>query len=461
LTSTRMRRRALGVAISVAIGAGAFAGLAPLTGGASSHREAPLVAADPQVDNTDVYAFVSPDRPNTATLISAWIPFQEPAGGPNFYAWAEDTNYDIRIDNDHDAVADIIYRWKFANHYRTKGTFLYNTGPVTSLDDENLNFYQTYDLRRINVDAGFGRTLVDDAMAAPSHVGDASMPDYTALSEEAVYRFGAHSGRTWVGQADDPFFLDLRVFDLLYGLDLSEVDDDTLAGFNVSAMALQVPRGRLAEGGDADENPIIGVWSTASRPSMRVQTTKGEQSYKGETVQVSRLGMPLVNEVVIPVGLKDRWNASPPAGDGQFLQYVNDPEVPHLLNAIYGLDIPDTSGDPGIQRDDLIAVFLTGVTGVNKPDGVTPSEQLRLNMSIPPCGGGCSTLGVIGGDAAGFPNGRRLSDDIIDVALQVVAGELAGGPNDLGDGVGENDVPFLDEFPYLALPHSGSDTEPH
>ena len=461
MTRTRLRRRALGVAITVALGAGALAGLAPLSGGASSHREAPLVAADPQVDNTDVYAFVSPDRPNTVTIISNWIPFEEPAGGPNFYAWAEHTNYDIRIDNDHDAVADLIYRWKFTSHYRNEGTFLYNTGVVESLDDPDLNFYQTYDLRRINVDTGFGRTLVDDALAAPSHVGDASMPDYGALSKEAIYGFGGHSGRTWVGQADDPFFLDLRIFDLLYGLDLSEVGDDTLAGFNVNAFALQVPKDRLAEDGETQDNPIIGVWSTASRPSMRVQTTKGEQSYKGETVQVSRLGMPLVNEVVIPVGLKDRWNASPPAGDGQFLPYVNDPEVPHLLNAIYGLDVPDTSGDPGIQRDDLIAVFLTGVDGLNKPEGVTPSEQLRLNMSIDPCEADCSTLGVIGGDVAGFPNGRRVSDDIVDVALQVVAGELAGNPNDLSDFVDDNDAPFKGKFPYLAGPHSGSDTDPH
>jgi hypothetical protein len=456
-----LRRRALGVAISVALGAGALAGLAPLTGGASSHREAPLVAADPQVDNTDVYAFVSPDKPNTVTLISNWIPFEEPAGGPNFYAWAENTNYDIKIDNDHDAVADIIYRWKFTNHYRNEATFLYNTGVVESLDDPDLNFYQTYDLRRINVGTGFVRTLVDDAIAAPSDVGDASMPNYRALSKEAIYGFGAHSGKTWVGQADDPFFLDLRVFDLLYGPGLSEVGDDTLAGFNVSAMALRVPKDRLAEGGDAQENPIIGVWSVASRPNMRVQTANGGQSYKGELVQVSRLGMPLVNEVVIPVGQKDRWNASRPLDDGQFLQYVNDPELPHLLNAIHGLDVPDTSGDPGIQRDDLIAVFLTGVEGLNKPDGVKASEQLRLNMSIDPCEMDCSTLGVIGGDVAGFPNGRRLSDDVIDVALQVVAGELAGSPNDLGDGVDDNDVSFKGRFPYLAGPHSGSDADPH
>jgi len=446
-------RRAAAMVAAGALVAGALVGLGPLAGEASSHREAPLIAGDPQADNTDVYAFVSPDAPDTVTLIGSWIPFEEPAGGPNFYPWATRTAYDFRIDNDGDARPDLIYRWTFRNHRRNPDTFLYNTGPVTSLDDPDLNFFQTYDLRRIVVG---GRTtlLADDAPVVPSYVGAASMPDYEALFEAGVETLGG-GRKAWAGQSDDPFFLDLRVFDLLYGADLSEVGDDTLAGFNVNTVALQVPKEDLAAGGDPAANPIIGVWSTTSRRSTRVLLESGSQQQKGDYVQVSRLGMPLVNEVVIPAGMKDRFNASRPRDDAQFLPFVTDPEVPKLIEAIYGIPAPST------PRDDLVAVFLTGVEGLNQPEGVRPAEMLRLNMSIPPCTSGCSRLGVIGGDLAGFPNGRRLTDDVIDIALQVVEGELVGSPNDHGDGVDANDVPFRSSFPYVALPHGGSDASPH
>ncbi|HEX9824883.1 MAG TPA: DUF4331 domain-containing protein [Actinomycetota bacterium] len=459
----RSRLAALAAVTATALGLGATA-LGPVGGGASSHREAPLVAADPQVDVTDVYAFVSPDDPTTVTLISNWIPFEEPAGGPNFYSFAPGVQYDIRVDNDHDAKPDLIYRWLFANHYRTKATFLYNTGQVTSLTDGDLNFYQTYDLQLIKPEKKHNNTttLFNDVIAAPSHVGDASMPDYEALRDEAIHTSGAT--KTFAGQADEGFFLDLRVFDLLYGGALegdgtfAEDGDDTTDGFNVHTMALQVPKAALAAGGDAEANPIIGIWSTAQRRSTRILKANGSQKHEGKFVQVSRLGMPLVNEVVIPVGQKDLFNASAPADDGQFASHVTDPELPKLIELIYGIPAPAT------PRDDLVAVFLTGVEGLNKPDGVVPSEQLRLNMSIPPCEEGCaehSTLGVIGGDIAGFPNGRRLTDDILDIAVQVVEGELVGSPNDLGDGVDVNDVAFGETFPYLALPHSGSDASPH
>ena len=265
---TRFRMRVLAAAASIAVGASLFA-LAPLTSGASSHREAPLVASDPQVDTTDVYAFVSPDRPDTVTLIGSWIPFEEPAGGPNFYPWADGVRYAFKIDNDHDARADLTYTWNFSSRYRNPNTFLYNTGQVTSLSDADLNFVQTYDLLRTNHDTDRTQRLVNDAPTVPSHVGDASMPNYErARSSEGIRSFGGES-RTWAGQSDDAFFLDLRVFDLLYGADLSEVGDDTLAGFNVNTLALQVPMDELAAGGDAEANPIIGIWSTTSRRSER------------------------------------------------------------------------------------------------------------------------------------------------------------------------------------------------
>ena len=466
MRTKRMRTRAFAAAACIAVVAGLFA-LAPLTGGASSHREAPLVAADPQIDTTDVWAFVSEDQPDTVTLIASWLPFQEPAGGPNFYAWAEGARYDINIDNDHDAKPDVIYRWVFSDHYRNPNTFLYNTGQVTSLSDRDLNFFQTYDLIRVDREAGRSRLLVDDATAVPSNVGAASMPSYnTNLFDAGTVRFGNGPSNTWVGQSDDAFFLDLRVFDLLYGADLSEVGDDTLAGFNVNTLALQVQKDDLAAGGDADAKPIVGIWSTTSRKSLRIQEPDGSTGERGRFVQVSRLGMPLVNEVVIPVGLKDYFNGSKPTADGAALPLVQDPELPHLLNGIYGTAVPDSDPEKaGIQRADLISVFLTGVEDLNQPAGVTPSEMLRLNMSIPPCSTTCSPFGVLGGDTAGFPNGRRLADDVIDISLRVVLGVLLEQNKPLsetiGDGVNANDVAFNDAFPYVAYPHAGSDANPH
>jgi hypothetical protein len=444
----------------MAVGVSAFA---PLTGSASSHREAPLVAADPQVDNTDLYAFTSPDAPDTVTLISNWLPFQEPAGGPNFYAFQEGVRYHINIDNDGDGKRDVTYRWVFKNHYKNPNTFLYATGPVDSLSSPNLNFFQTYSLKRIVGRGAGGRpqVLARDVIVAPSDVGKASMPDYAKLRNEAIRSFGAGGGtaKTFAGQADDPFFLDLRLFDLLYGGDFSEAGDDTVAGFNVNSIALQIPKSDLARNGDATRNPIVGVWSTARRRGTQVQTRDGNQTRQGQYVNVSRLGNPLVNEVVIAVKDKDRWNSSRPTQDGLFLNYVTNPELPKLIEAIYGIKAPAT------PRNDLVAVFLTGVEGLNKPPGVRPSEMIRLNMSIAPCEQGTcaeySRLGVIGGDNAGYPNGRRLADDALDISLQVVQGELVGNPNDLSDGVLQNDRPFGGTFPYVALPHRGSDPAPH
>jgi len=420
-----------------------LAGLGPIGAQASSHREAPLIAGAPQYDTTDVYAFRSPERQNTVTLVANWLPFSEPAGGPNFYSFATNARYNIKIDNDGDAKADIVYRWKFKNHYRSKSTFLYANGPVTSLNDENLNFYQTYRLTRIR--NGNAKVLVKSRKVAPSHVGEASMPNYAKLRNQAVtnVRDGQARLQSFAGQAEDPFFLDLRVFDFLYGGDLSEVGDDTLQGFNVNSVALQVPRGKLAHNGKPIKNPVIGIWSTTDRAGV-----------DGKFRQVSRLGMPLVNEVVIPIKDKDRFNASKPAKDGQFADYVLRPELPKLIEAVYGISAP---AEP---RDDLVAVFLTGVDGLNQPRNVTPSEQLRLNMTTP-VADNPKRLGVIAGDNQGYPNGRRLADDIVDISLRVVEGELRGQKTGLGDGVNSNDVPFKRSFPYVALPESGSSVNPH
>ncbi len=408
---------------------------------ASSHREAPLISGDPQADTTDVYAFVSPDAPDTVTLISSWIPFEDPQGGPNFYRFGDSVQYEFKIDNTGDGAEDIVYQFRFTSQIKNPNTFLYNTGPIRGLDDANRNFTQTYTMSRIEG----GRTVftAGPMLTMYDNVGSASTPAYGG-NGSGIYAFNQQggTGHVFAGQTDDPFFLDLRVFDLLYGANLTEAGVDSLAGFNVHSIALRVPKSSLR-----GSNPIIGVWATSSRPTTTTRAA-GSETNAGAFVQVSRLGMPLVNEVVIPVGKKDAWNGSAPTADAQFLSYVTDPEVPKLLQAIYGIPAPAT------PRNDLVQVFLTGVSGLNQPPGVRPSEMIRLNTDIGP-NGNPARLGVLAGDTAGFPNGRRLTDDVVDITLQAAVGVLGGVATTLGDGVNVNDVQFRSSFPYLAQPHSG------
>ncbi len=473
-----MRRVHRGKALTAVAATGALVGgalLAPGVSSASSHREAPTIANDPRHDNTDVYAFVSPDDAGKVTMIANFHPFEEPNGGPTFYQFQAGSNYDINIDNNGDAIADLVYTWVFTDHLRNPNTFLYNTGPVTTLPDEDLNFFQTYDLsvRRMG---GGTEMLVNDGLVAPSYVGPASMPDgYDPLRQAAITSV-KHGGSSYAGQADDSFFADLRVFDLLYGAEtvegggFAEDGNDTLAGYNVQSIALELPMSALALKGDAKRNPVIGIWSDTERQQVQVLSGlngPGGMKSSGEDVQVSRLGNPLVNEVVIPLKDKDRWNASTPSRDAQFAKYVVDPEVPKLVEAIYKIPAP------AAPRTDLVEVFLTGVCdgpgcpatleGVDlnsqllnadvDPKQFKAAEMLRLNMSVPATAEG-NRLGVLGGDLAGFPNGRRLIDDVVDIELQVLEGELLGRPNDLGDAVSENDVPFTDDFPFVGIPHN-------
>jgi len=414
-----------------------------MPGRASSHREAPLISGDPQADTTDVYAFVSPDAPDTVTLISSWIPFENPQGGPNFYRFGDNVLYEFKIDNNGDGVEDITYQLRFTTQTRSGDTFLYNTGPIKALDDANRNVYQTYTVTRIES----GRTVftAGPMFTMPDNVGPASTPSYGG-NGSGVYEYteaNGGKGRVFAGQTDDAFFLDLRVFDLLYGANLSEAGVDSLAGFNVHSIALQVPKAALR----SSSSPIIGVWATASRPATTTRQS-GSETSTGTFVQVSRLGMPLVNELVIPIGQKDKWNGSKPGDDAQFLQYVTVPEVPKLLQLIYGIPAPAT------PRNDLVQVFLTGVPGLNQPSGVKASEMLRLNTDILPTASP-SRLGVLAGDLQGFPNGRRLTDDVVDITEQAAVGILGGVKTTLGDGVDRNDVPFRTVFPYIAFPHSG------
>lgn len=433
-----------------------------------------MIAGDPAVDNTDVYAFVSPDNPETVTIISNWYGVQAAYGGPNFYPWAADANYDINIDNDGNGKPDVSYRITFATDDRRDGsTFLYNNGPVTSLTDENLLFRQNY---TVSVSHGVGDWRpIGTGQAAPSYVGPASMPDYNALRTQATEQL-AGGGTVYVGGAEDPFYLDLRVFDLLYGGDLSEVGTDTLAGFNVNTVVLQVPKKDLALKNDATRNPVIGVWSDTERKSL--QLSPGAAKPVGEPVQVSRLGNPLVNEVVVPAGLKDAFNGISPSADAgipEVVARVTDPELPKLLEAIY--KIPAPAG----PRNDLVEIFLTGIAknaptldGSRPPiqadlnsqvlnadvkaETFRPSEMLRLNMSVPVTASP-ERLGVLAGDLQGFPNGRRLTDDVLDIALQAMVGAAQSGTLvdalAAGDAVDSNDAKFSEVFPYVALPSRG------
>lgn len=436
----------------------ALLGLLPSVALASSHRESYTIAKDPTIDNTDTYAFVSPDKPATVTLVANFIPFQEPSQGPNFYNFDENASYFIKVDNVGDARPHVIFEFKFTTTVLNPNTFLYNTGPITSLTDPDFNLRQTYTVTRW--DNGTPTVLGSNLPVPPAHIGPKSTPDYAALAQTAVMTLSDGS-MVFAGPRDDPFFLDTGAhFDLLTvrrppGNRGGGIDG--VGGFNVHTIALQVAKTRLTRNGGAVDttNSIIGVWSTTERSASRTLNSDGTSTESGAGVQVSRLGMPLVNEEVIPRKDKDRFNASQPQDDGQFLPYVLDPEPARLISLLFGIAVPPP------PRNDLVSVFLTGITGLNMPAGVTPGEEMRLNMAIAPAAGP-SRLGVLAGDLAGFPNGRRLSDDAVDIALRTLAGGYPLTPafnvapnNQLGDGVDFNDRPFLPYFPYVATPHQG------
>ena len=428
--------------------------------GASSHREAPLITEDPVADLTDVYAFVSPDDASKVTLIANVVPFESPAGGPNFYKFGDDVLYQLNVSNDGDPQAELQYQFRFTTTYANPATFLYNTGQVTSLNDNDLNVRQTYSVTEVNTATGKSTTLGKNLPVPPANIGPRSTPSYEANLGSAGVKSLGGGMKVFAGPRDDPFFVDLgSIFDLgglrpfnpahLIPLPAAP-GKDYVAGYNVHSIAIQVPKSALTKG----DEKTIGVWATTYRRAQRVLSSNkpGVLSHKGNWVQVARLGMPLVNEVVIPVGQKDKFNGSEPANDGQFATSVLKPELANLIPVLYpGVKVP-TNVDAGLKlggREDIATIFLTGIPGVNKPEGVVPSEMLRLNTST----------------ASGFPNGRLLTDDVTDTEIRALAGATAFTPafnispnKDLGDGVNANDQPFTGSFPYLAAPASGYDS---
>jgi hypothetical protein len=448
----------------------------------SSHREAPEISKDPVADSTDVYAFVSPDQPGTVTLIANYIPLQGPAAGPNFYEFGDDVLYEIHVDNNGDGQADISYQFRFTTTVLDPGTFLYNVGPILSLDSTNWNRRQTYSLTQVT--NGHATTLGSNLTCPPCNIGPLSTPDYPGLAAAAVHSF-TDGVSAFAGQRAEAFYVDLgAIFDLgdlrpfenlhaQYGMN---VFSGPAAGvnatnhLNVHSLAIQVPISSITSSG----HPSIGVWTTASRQMASVwDSDRGANVRSGPFHQVSRLGNPLVNEVLIPLGQKDRWNSLPPADDKQFVSYVTKPGLAALLPALYPGVFPNLAKITA-PRADLQAILLTGI-----PAGIIPgfqnftgdvlADMLRLNTSIPPTPADKQSIyGLLGGDAGGFPNGRRITDDVVAIELRAIAGVTYAlvakyTPDAAADKVTDGLTPAsvaaspLSQFPYLGVPYSGFD----
>jgi hypothetical protein len=413
------------VAVALAAIAAVVTGAGPSGAKASSHREAPLISEDPSADLTDVYAFRSPDKPDTVTLIANVLPGEDPAAGPNWYTFSPTARYNLKIDTNGDVKPDVIYRFQF----QTK------TGPYFLGDTA-----QPYTVTRVQ---GGKTTVVARGTTAPNNIGPRSTPDYHALAQKAITPI-AGGGQAFAGQRDDPFFGDIgAIFDLVAirkGTGNAGGGKDFFAGYGVHTYAVQVPIADLHA-----KNNTIGMWASVDRKKTTVRGAVTRDS--GNWVQVDRLGNPLVNEVIIPTGMKDLWNSYQPWSESKFKQDYTNPILAAVINKLYKLGAPETN------RDDLVAVLLTGVPKLNYT-GPKLADVLRLNLSIPVTANP-NRMGVLGGDNQGWPNGRRLGDDVIDIAEQAVGGFLKGTKLPLGDGVNADDMKPMASFPYVADPQSG------
>ena len=467
----------------------------------SSHREAPEISKDPVADSTDLYAFVSPDVPDTVTLIANYIPLEGPDGGPNFFEFGDDVLYAIHVDNDGDGDADITYEFRFDTDLTPAASsfFLYNTGPITSLPSAAWSRPQTFTLTEVR--HGEARVLGSHLLVPPCNIGPLSTPDYPALVTAALAHNKSVTGlNVFAGQRAEGFYVDLgavfdlgdiRPFEAAHALSslaaMPGVNSTDMV--NVHSLAIQVPIRRLTHdgakpSGPADPRAAIGVWTTASRQKIRgIDEDSGTFFNAGPFRQVSRLGNPLVNELLIPLAKKDYWNTQPPSKDAQFAEFVTSPGLAALLPSLYPGVFPNLAAYKK-PRLDLAAILMTGIPGGIVPNfqtftGATQADLLRLNMAIPPTIHNPSCLGVLGGDLAGFPNGRRVFDDVATIELRAVAGasiplvdgsfvpdgviKLAPGAGGLQFGLitGPNDVRanntenYLPAFPYLGTPHSG------
>ena len=508
---------AIAVAVPLAIG--------------SSHREAPLTAIDPTADDTDVYAFTAKDAPDALTVVANWVPFEDPAGGPNFYRFDERARYYINVDNTGDGKPDVRYRFEFRDRIENPESFLYALPGVSSINDPKLNVKQFYDVERLSY--GYSksasaskkgkkqkrhsrkgksrkgkskrkhgrkrvlrsvRTVARNIPVAPNNVGPKTIPNYDAVANEAITALPG-GGKVFAGPRDDPFFVDLGMtFDAINFEGRGNLPGnrgggkDDLAGYGVHSIVLQVPEERVTRDGDEvdspqDRNAVVGVWASTERPRLSVLASASRRGDDddddrrrdsgGDWVQVSRLGNPLVNEVVIPLGQKDRFNRTTPDRDAELYgKYVVKPELAAVMNLLFGVGAPETN------RLDIVQAVLQGLPGLNQHTGdprkAKPVDTIKLNLGTPPATDP-QRLGALAGDLAGYPNGRRLTDDVVDIDLRVVAGALADpkvlgsdacqapakcpNPIPLGDGVDVNDKPFANSFPYLPKTDSGLDSQ--
>ncbi len=452
----------------------------------SSHREAPEISKDPVADNTDLYAFVSPDAPNTVTLIANFIPLQGPDAGPNFYEFGDDVRYAIHVDNNGDGKPDVSYWFTFTTKLRNTDTFLYNTGPITSLTSTSWNRRQF--AKVVREDKHGLHTLGSNLACPPCNIGPRSTPNFPALAAAATHNVGSGVS-VYTGQRSEGFFVDLgSIFDLgtlrpFQNLHLipsaAAVGVNGTKDLNVHSIAIRVPIAQLTSNGrtpsdPADPKAVLGVWSAAYRHKVTVRGgSDGQDVGTGPWVQVSRLGNPLFNEVIVPMADKDRWNLLPPSADSAFAQYVTQPELAGLLPVLYPGVFPHLAAYSK-PRADLAAILLTGIPGgiiggFQNFTGTTQADMLRLNTAIAPSSSP-NQFGLLGGDLAGFPNGRRVADNVVAIELRAIAGVTIplvdpsftpdGAAALLTDGLSAAslDIPYQATFPYLGVPHSGYET---
>lgn len=467
---------------------------------ASSHREAPYIASQPKVDATDLYAFRSyePGRQDFVTILANYMPFQDPQGGPNFYMFDPNALYEIHIDNNGDAVEDLTFQFRFTNTSKDQALSvggkstkipLINSGTISGVNAAALNVRETYNVTLVR---GNRRGGSSGAISGPSagsfdkpvdNIGEKTFPGgYAAYANQHIHALNvpgcATPGRVFVGQRKEPFYIAVgKTFDLFnlnpLGPEIGGNNND-LEGKNISTIALELPIACLTAAGD----PVIGVFTTASLRQARLVDGTPATGLNNATreggawTQVSRLGMPLVNEVVIGLPDKDRFNAGKPKDDAALLDYVTHPALPALIESLF----PSAKAPTNFPRTDLVTVFLKGLEGLNQPKNVTPSEMLRLNTSIAPVAAASQNpLGVAAGDNAGFPNGRRPADDVVDLSLRVAMGALCvltgtgdslkvgckpsdapAGGLPLTDGVRKTAANFGSGFPYLTTPLPGN-----
>ena len=452
----------------------------------SSHREAPEISKDPVADSTDTYAFIHPSTPGKVTLVANFIPLQKPDGGPNFYEFGDDVLYQIHINNSDTPIGDIRYQFRFTTRIRNPKTFLYNTGPIDSVSSPNWNRPQTYSVTKV-VD-GQATVIARDVPCPPVNVGPRSTPNYPALARQAVRQLPG-GRRVFAGQRADAFHVDLgSVFDLgalrpfneAHLISMPNMNGvNSVQSFNVHTIALEVPIEEVTRNRNRPTDPmspaaVIGVWSSASRRRSRIfDPATGTYTGTGPFMQVSRLANPLFNEVLVPMAEKDEWNATFPNNDVRYEQYVTKPELAALLPVLYPGVFPRLARYTK-PRADLKAILLTGipsgvVPGFQNYTGPTPADMLRLNVAIPPASRP-NNLGLVAGDAAGFPNGRRLNDDVVTIELRAVAGltiplvdpsyEPDAAASAVTDGTRNTNAGVTGTFPYLGAPGGGYQTRP-